>query len=76
MTTITVFVRPGIEPYETNAQVDHISLVCQGITYEPVNHGYVNDLDKYTFEVNTEPDNTPALTVSVSDGIKTGERLG
>jgi hypothetical protein len=36
----------------------------------------VNDLYKFEIADTGEPDNTPALGVSVADGIGTGERLG
>jgi hypothetical protein len=70
MTTITIYARPA-----DSAKLDHLSLVCHGIGYEPAEVVKVNDLYKLTFVVNTEPDLTPVLRVTVSDGIKIAERL-
>lgn len=71
MMTITIYARPA-----DAAKLEYLSLVCQGMGYEPTETVKVNDLYKCTFEVMTEPDTTPALSVFVSDGVGVGERLG
>lgn len=71
MTTIIVFARPA-----DGANLDHIELVCQGISCKPVEISSVNDLYRCTFEVTTEPDKTPTLPIWVVDGMNVGERLG
>lgn len=71
MTMITVYVRPADE-----AKLDYISLICQGIDYKPMEMSKVNDLYKCVFRIETEPDTTSVLSISVSDSLRIMERLG
>ena len=72
MTTITIYARA-----KDGADIEHLTMVCFGITYEPSDVAKVNDLYRYTFRAVTIPDTqTPTFNVSVSDGLRLGERLG
>lgn len=43
---------------------------------KPVDWSIANDLHRFAFPDEGEPDNTPALSAVVSDGVRAGDRVG
>lgn len=64
---VTVFVEGEVTDWQA---------VSQGVTYRPVEQAKVNGLHRATFEIEGDEDMAPSFSVSVSDGVGVGERLG
>lgn len=71
MTNVTFFVTVNAD-----GAITHVAAHSQGVDYRPVDQNKANDMHRFTFQMPLIEDTTPAIRVSVHDGIATGERLG
>jgi hypothetical protein len=59
-----------------DGKIKDIFAYSQGVGYKPVQATKVYDVDKFTFDIKTAEDKTPALGVWIVDGVGVGDRVG